>query len=301
MIINSLFQIFLLTLLTSEPAVAHRGQCGVTDTREPKEPILPQSAQLLRRQDGINLGNSRQQPIKVKVQTHVLRGGGDKVNALTKESSKLWQKNLNDAFAAVRVTFEFLETKFYENPTLSSNMNVLENSMNLTDRKRPELLQIVVAENIFIPGLDFPISGVANFPWNAKNATFIDCVRMAAFGMPEHDPATLAHEVGHWLGLHHTFSFGCPAVSEGDLSKSHHGDYVRDTFMGREETNKFDGHQCNALPIPDSSKCTLVGKTTPEPYPVDNFMSYTPGQGARMHAMWAWRKDGQGPAENTLY
>jgi hypothetical protein len=312
MITNDFIKIIALTLLATGTATARRGKCGTKGTREPKDPILPQSALLQRRQDDINLGNSRQQSIKVSVQTHVIRGGGKNVDAFTKQSTDIWQKTLNDAFASFRVSFDFRDTKFYDNATLSSNFIINRDPLNLIDRKSPELLQIVVAEKIDRPesSTGSVLFGVSSIPWDARSVSEIDFVRMAAFAMPPYDPATLLHEVGHWFGLLHTFEHECPEVTEENLSKTHHGDYVRDTPIGLSDLNEFKEQQCKDISIPDSSKCTLVGKKTPEPYPVDNFMSYTPprcqthftaGQGARMHAMWAWRKDGQGPPENTLY
>jgi hypothetical protein len=246
MVIKAFLNIILMTLLTTEAADG-QGQCGVKVASEPKEPILPPSAQLLRRQDNINLSNAHQQSIKVKVQTYVIRGGGKKVDSFTKESSKLWQNKLNEAFAPFQFSFEFLETTFY-------NMNVLEDPMNLIHRKNPELLHIVVAEKIFLPKYTPDLFGFATFPWDAVNDSFIDCVRVPAYSMPQHDPASLAHEVGHWLGLHHTFAFGCPEVTEENLDKSHHGDFVRDTLLGHSLSGLFPEHQCNALPIPDSRK-----------------------------------------------
>jgi hypothetical protein len=306
LLMNSMALISMLLETTS----ARRSKCGTEVHSNPKDPILPHSAHLMRRQ---NVHNKFQpKPLKVNVQTHVITGGGPKVNAFNKESTEVWKRNLNEAFASVGISFEFRETKFHQDEDLSSKFNVFEDPLGIIDFESPELLQIVVAEEIFNPNMDPDdiLYGKSNFPWNTRKDTHLDFVRMAAFAMPPADSATLAHEVGHWFGLYHTFAFGCPIVKPNALNTSHHGDYVKDTLTGKKIFEKFNGQQCHALNIPDSTLCTMSGKSTPEPYPVDNFMSYTParcqnkftpGQGARMHAMWSWRTKGAGPKFNTLY
>lgn len=131
--------------------------------------------------------------------------------------------------------------------------------------------------NIYLTGLGGGLLGYAYFPTTGAGKDTVDGVvvlnesvpRGAVTNYAEGD--TLTHEVGHWLGLYHTFQNGCSAS----------GDRVDDTPS--EQTPTF---RC---PV-GKDTCTAPGLD-----PVENFMDYsydacmyafTAGQSTRMDAVW---------------
>jgi len=133
--------------------------------------------------------------------------------------------------------------------------------------------------NVYTADLGAGLLGYATFPQDYASAPEQDGVVLAHDTLPGggRDRFDLGHtgthEVGHWLGLFHTFQNGCAAP----------GDYVNDTPYEREA----------------ASGCPVGRDTCPRQAgadPVTNFMDYsddacmthfTAGQSARMAEHWA--------------
>lgn len=132
--------------------------------------------------------------------------------------------------------------------------------------------------NLYTARLADRTLGWARWPWQLADR--VDGVVIRYSTLPGGTSApydlgdTATHEVGHWLGLLHTFQGGCVDP----------GDEVDDT--------PFEGKAAGGCPEPHRDTCSsLLGED-----PIDNFMDYvddlcmfkfTPGQTSRMNDLYS--------------
>ena len=182
---------------------------------------------------------------------------------------------LNAAYASTNFQFVLVSTDRTNNTTWSTHQYGSQNEVNM---KQALAIDPATTLNFYACNIGGGLLGYATFPWMYPEDSFMHGVvclyssfpNGTAFPYNEGDTGT--HEVGHWVGLYHTFQGGC----------SGNGDFVDDT--------PAEASPAYGCPI-GRDTCPSAGVD-----PIHNFMDYTDdscmdhftaGQSDRADAMMA--------------
>jgi Pregnancy-associated plasma protein-A len=221
-------------------------------------------------------GFSLSSPVTVNVYFHVINKGTGISNGDVPDDQIQSQIDvLNDAYANSGFSFNLVDVDRTTNATwytMAPGTSAEAQAKSALRRGGSSDL------NIYTANAGGGLLGWATFPSDYNRAPSSDGVVLLFSSVPggsaepynEGDTGT--HEVGHWLGLYHTFQGGC----------SRSGDYVSDTPSERDPA-----YGC---PVGRDSCARQAGLD-----PIANFMDYTddacmdrfsPGQFSRISSLW---------------
>lgn len=141
--------------------------------------------------------------------------------------------------------------------------NAIDNVKEIVQWDPSRYLNIWVVSSINSSGAKGTVLGFANFPWMSPTKDGIVVIASEVGYSGNDNGRTLTHEIGHWLGLLHTFQGGC----------TYPNDKVDDTPLVKEE---FTNTSCP----PTGNSCALDAANNPLDTLYDqweNFMDYSHG------------------------
>jgi hypothetical protein len=257
-------------------------QCGTKEPTEKEKKLIENNSKKMREmRAAVDPSSSLERSagsVAINVYFHVItnrKGQGNVTQLMIDNQIKV----LNDAYAGItggaNTPFRFQlvtvdrtsNDKWYSAVIGSRNEQQMKNALHKGTAR--DL-------NFYTNGMGQGLLGWATFPWEYAGAPTMDGV-VCHFGSlpggsfaPYNLGDTATHEVGHWLGLYHTFQGGCTVTN----------DEVSDTNAQASSTS--------GCPVGRDS-CQIDGPGRLDP--IENFMDYstdscmflfTPGQSVRM-------------------
>jgi hypothetical protein len=260
----------------AQQAINARG-CATQDLTEAQQSAVEQYLSSTRSAQALAVGS-----VNIPVYVHVINKGTGISNGDIPDTMIAAQIDvLNAAYANTPFRFTVVATDRTTNSTwyTAGHGTTAEAQMKAALRKgsADDL-------NMYFSSPGGGLLGWATFPSSYASSPSKDGVVILNTSLPGGTAApynegdTGTHEVGHWLGLYHTFQGGCAKT----------GDYVSDTPAERDAA-----YGCPA----NRDTCSGTGLD-----PIENFMDYTDdycmdrfsaGQVARMDSMWLQYRSGK--------
>jgi hypothetical protein len=253
-------------------ATSHRG-CATVEPTESQKALIEQTIAAHVAAHANESAAATAVPVHVH-RIHASNGSGGAVSA-----SQITQQIqvLNAAYAASGVSFTLASTDDANNDawytsTGGASETAMKNALHLGGN---------ADLNLYTNNMGQGLLGWATFPWDYSSAPKMDGVVVLYSSLPGGSAApynlgdTATHEIGHWMGLYHTFQGGC----------SKQGDLVSDT-----PAEKSAAFGC------PTGRDSCTGNRYPGLDPITNFMDYTDdscmdrfssGQGSRMASAWS--------------
>jgi hypothetical protein len=223
-------------------------------------------------------------PTYVNVYFHVIRKGtgisnGDVTTTMINNQMTV----LNNAYAGMGVSFQLISV----DRTTNATWYTMSPGSTAEAQAKAALRKGTADDlNIYTANPGGGLLGWATFPSSYAGAKSKDGVVLLYSSLPGGTASpynlgdTGTHEVGHWMGLYHTFQGGCSQTA---------GDYVSDT--------PAEKSAASGCPTGRDTCPTLSGLD-----PIKNFMDYTDdscmntfsaGQVSRMRAQWDAYRSGK--------
>ena len=223
----------------------------------------------------------------VNVRFHVVNNGAGIANGdISAQMINDQMAVMNAAYAATGWSFSLVSTDRTTNATWYANCYGSAESAMKSALRTGTAADL----NIYTCNPSGGILGYATFPSSYTSQPSLDGVVLLFSSLPGGSATpynlgdTATHEIGHWMGLYHTFQGGCARQATG-------GDAVSDT-----PAERSPAFGCPA------NRDTCTGSRFPGLDPITNFMDYTDdscmdtfttGQDARMDAQFTTYRFGK--------
>jgi hypothetical protein len=252
-------------------------QCATPDVSAAEQAYVEELTQQILAAKGAPSANALTASHVIPVYVHRIHASNGSGGVVTATQIDRQITVLNNAYASSGFSFQLTAIDDSNNDAwFTTTGGASETAMKNALRKGGSN-----ALNMYTNNMGGGLLGWATFPWSYSAQPKMDGVVVLYSSLPDGTATpynlgdTATHEVGHWMGLYHTFQGGCSSNNDG----------VSDT-----PAERSPAYGC------PTGRDSCTGRKYPGLDPITNFMDYTDdacmntfsgGQNSRMGSMWA--------------